>query len=164
MLGVLAALVACLAVAATVFGNESGVEPRLLLLAMAALVCVTPARRLIGALPLDRTPAPGLGPEPRDEQDAGAAYTAWQGRVNGGTGSARAATLRLVPALRDLARLRLAERRGISLDHTPEAAAGALGPAAWQILRPDAPRPTEANLPGVPLAQVAEVVRAMEAL
>jgi hypothetical protein len=163
--GILATLVACLAVASTVFGDRSGVDPRLLLFSIGALVCVVPVRRLVAALPIDARRAPALlGRTEAAAPATSPGFTSWLGRVNGGTTSARAATLRLVPALRDVARQRLFDRRGISFDHAPAAAAAALGPTAWDLLRPDAPRSTEATRPGVPLDQLAVTVRALEEL
>lgn len=84
--------------------------------------------------------------------------------MNGGTTSARAATFRLVPPLRDLARLRLADRRAVSLDHQPARAAAALGTTAWAVLDPTVPGAVESDRPGLPLATVAAVVDALEDL
>lgn len=165
LLGLGVALAASLALASTVFGDESGVDPRLLLYAMAGCACIVPVRRLLAHLPMDRRRAPALGGHrPAMAALPSNAATSWTGRVNSGTASARAATLRLVPALRDLARLRLADRRGISLDHAPGPASAALGPGPWALLRPDAARPMEAAAPGIPLPRLAETIDALERL
>jgi hypothetical protein len=47
---------------------------------------------------------------------------------------------RLRPRLRRIAEARL-RGHGIDLDASPEEAAEVLGPAAWDVLRPDRPRP-----------------------
>jgi hypothetical protein len=78
--------------------------------------------------------------------------------------SGRAARVRLQPRLRDVARYRLAQSRGIDLDREPERAAAAVGPEAWTILAPPTgpiPDPDDA---GVALATIAATVAALEAL
>jgi hypothetical protein len=154
-------------VAASAFGRAGAVDPRPLLIAMAAVVAVVPLRRLVAVLPIDDSRVPRLAGR-RDASGsavpAPGALATWVGRVNGGTTSARAATLRLVPGLREIARVRLADRRGISLDHAPVAAAEALGPVAWSVLRPDAPRVVESSMPGMRVDVVDEVVTRLEQL
>jgi len=162
-----AALVAALALASTLFTREDGVDPRPLLLAVGAVVAVAPLRRLVASLPLDHARAPGLRPAPAPPGPTDlppASLATWIGRVNGGTSSARAATFRLVPGLRDIARFRLADRKGLSLDHDPDGAAAALGPVTWAVIRPDAPRNVEASLPGLRVDVVDEVVTTLERL
>lgn len=162
-----AALVVALALASTLFTREDGVDPRPLLIALGAVIAAVPLRRLVAALPLEDERVPSLRPartDPSDGDLAPASLAAWIGRVNGGTSSARAATLRLIPGIREIARVRLADRTGISLDHSPEAAAAALGPVAWALIRPDAPRNVEASMPGLRVEVVDEVVTTLERL
>lgn len=163
-----AAAIAMMALSATVFGGSDGVDPRGLLLAIGMVAAVVPISHLVRQLPIDREDVPGL----RASGDEGVADTpaapgplvAWTGRVNGGTSSARAATLRLVPALQELTTLRLADRRGVGFDAAPAAAADLLGPASWSILRPDTARPMEADLPGIPIDTLEQLVTALEDL
>ncbi|MDX6486521.1 MAG: hypothetical protein QOF43_1674 [Gaiellaceae bacterium] len=65
---------------------------------------------------------------------------------------------RLLPLLRDVAAARL----GYELGQRPDAAALRLGDKAWQALRPDAPAPVDPAAPGLPLAQIRDVVTALE--
>lgn len=57
LLGLGLTLVLAASVAITVFGRDERVDPRLPLLAMAAVVAVLPVRRLLAALALDPTPS-----------------------------------------------------------------------------------------------------------
>ena len=84
--------------------------------------------------------------------------------VDGACLSGRAARVRLQPRLRELARHRLAVRRGIDLHADPAAAAAVLGPDAWALLAPPAGRVPEPEDPGVPLDAIAAAVDALEAL
>lgn len=160
-------MLAMLALAATVFGGEAGVDPRGLLIAMGAVAAALPLAHLLRHLPLDHDDAPSLGaPRPSGDADLGLppALVVWTGRVNGGTSSARAATLRLVPALQELTALRLADRRGVSPGHDPRAAAAVLGPVAWSLVDPTVARPVEGNWPGVPLDTLDHLVTTLEHL
>jgi hypothetical protein len=164
--GIVLAGLASAAIASTLFGRREGVDPRLLVLAMVATFALGPTRRLIAALPLDHRQAPPLRTVvgPTDGTAVPPGLTRWIGRVNGGTASARAATIRLVPDLRELTRLRLADRTGISLDHAPAEAASILGPRVWSIVDPDAARSIEADRPGLSLDDVEELTAALERL
>jgi hypothetical protein len=70
---------------------------------------------------------------------------------------------RLRPHLVRIAEQRLA-RHGIDPARHPDAARAAVGDAAWDLIRPDRPRPHQRNQPGVPLAQIRETVERLEAL
>jgi hypothetical protein len=154
-----------LAVAATVFGDRDGVDPRYPLLALGVVAAAVPLLGLLRHLPPDPTSAPGLV---RRRHETGstppAPLIAWVGRVNGGTTSARAATLRLAPALRELTALRLADRRGVSIDHDPVASHRLLGDRAWGIVRADVSRSMDADGPGIPLDAVEELTTVLEDL
>jgi hypothetical protein len=56
----------------------------------------------------------------------------------------------------------LRSRRGIVADESPELARAELGPAAWDLLRPDRPAPAERLGPGIPLHELSEVVDTLE--
>jgi hypothetical protein len=70
---------------------------------------------------------------------------------------------RLRPVLVEVAEARLG-RRGLRLDHDAEQARRLLGPAAWELVRPDRPAPPSREAPGVPAGQLDEVLDALEAL
>jgi dihydrofolate synthase/folylpolyglutamate synthase len=68
----------------------------------------------------------------------------------------------LGPTLREIAEHRLESRRGIRYDERPAAAAAALGPAAWELLRPDRREPADRMGPGLPLERLNEIVAGLE--
>jgi hypothetical protein len=70
---------------------------------------------------------------------------------------------RLRPLLVEIAELRLA-RRGLRLDRDPVEARRLLGPAAWELVRPDRPPPPGRDAPGVEAQGLDEVLEALEAL
>ena len=55
-------------------------------------------------------------------------------------------------------------KRGIDLARDPQAAAAALGPAAWELLRPDRPEPPERGTRGDAAASIRSVLEALESL
>jgi hypothetical protein len=69
---------------------------------------------------------------------------------------------RLRPVLREIAAYRLSSRLGIDLDDDAEAARRALGPEAWELVRPDRPPPPDRLGRGRPLAELRAVVDALE--
>ncbi len=71
---------------------------------------------------------------------------------------------RLRPLLREVAELRLAARHGISLDGDPAAAAAALGPELWELLRPDRRPPARDAAPGASPAALRAMVERLEAV
>ena len=76
-------------------------------------------------------------------------------------GSAGDTHERLCPLLRDIARDRLATA-GIDLDRDPEAAALAVGPETWELVRGDRPPPDDRHSAGVALADVSAAVDRLE--
>jgi hypothetical protein len=76
-----------------------------------------------------------------------------------GVASAVELHARLLPKLRDTAAARLAAR-GAALSEAREA----LGPDAWELLRPDCPVPEDRTAAGVPLRRIAALVDAVERL
>jgi len=69
---------------------------------------------------------------------------------------------RLRPTLREVAAYRLSAHRGIDLDHDAEAARAALGPEAWELVRPDRPPPPDRLARGRRLAELRAAVDALE--
>ena len=70
---------------------------------------------------------------------------------------------RLRPVLVEIAEARLA-RRGISLDRDGEEARRLLGPAVWDLVRPDRPAPRRRDTPGIPPGELEEILDALEAV
>jgi hypothetical protein len=81
-------------------------------------------------------------------------------------GTARAYDLyrRLRPTLREVAAHRLATRRGIDLDRSPEEARAVLGEEAWEVVRPDRRPPEDRFAPGLPIAALGRIVDRLEAV
>jgi hypothetical protein len=79
-----------------------------------------------------------------------------------GLDDASGAHVDLRPLLRGIAAQRLRARR-IDLDRDPRAAE-LLGPEAWELLRPDRPRPADPFAPGFDEAALVRVLDAIEAL
>ncbi|HEV8648527.1 MAG TPA: hypothetical protein VG276_03800 [Actinomycetes bacterium] len=71
---------------------------------------------------------------------------------------------RVRPVLREVAELRLAARRGISLDGDPAAAAAALGPDLWELVRADRRPPADQTAPGATPAALGAMLDRLEAI
>jgi hypothetical protein len=77
--------------------------------------------------------------------------------------SASAAHTLLRPALVEIAEARLG-RRGLRLDRDAAEARRLLGPAAWELVRPDRPAPSSRFAPGIGVRELDEILDALEAL
>jgi hypothetical protein len=71
---------------------------------------------------------------------------------------------RLVPRLRAVASDLLASHRDVSLTVEQDRAAEILGPATWELVRPDRPAPEDRLADGIPRGDLAVVVDALEAV
>jgi hypothetical protein len=71
--------------------------------------------------------------------------------------------LRLRPVLREIAEARL-RRRGLELDRGGRAVEQLLGPAAWELLRPDRPAPRDRDAAGMSVRELRAVVETLERL
>jgi hypothetical protein len=100
----------------------------------------------------ERTPEEPLRPK---------GLRAMERQVGMARGSAGDTHERLCPLLRDIARDRLATA-GIDLDRDPEAAALAVGPETWELVRGDRPPPDDRHSAGVALADVGAAVDRLE--
>jgi len=69
---------------------------------------------------------------------------------------------RLRPMLREIAAHRLAIHRSVDLDLQPEEARKVLGPAAWDLVRPDRPDPPDRHARGIEMAAIGNIVAALE--
>jgi hypothetical protein len=77
--------------------------------------------------------------------------------------SASSAHTRLRPVLVEIAEARLA-RRGVRLDRDVEEAWRLLGPAVWDLVRPDRPAPRGRDARGIPPRRLEEMLDVLEAL
>ena len=77
--------------------------------------------------------------------------------------SGLSAHTRLRPVLVEIAEDRLA-RRGLRLDRDVEEARRVLGPAVWDLVRPDRPAPRRRDTPGIPPRRLEEILDDLEAL
>ena len=76
--------------------------------------------------------------------------------------SGLSAHTRLRPVLVEIAEARLA-RRGLRLDQDVEEARRVLGPAVWDLVRPDRPAPRRRDTPGIPPRRLEEILDGLEA-
>ena len=83
--------------------------------------------------------------------------------VGWATASAMDVHTRLRPVLAEAATTRLA-RHGLRLDGDPAEVRRLLGPAAWDLLRPDRPVPADVAAPGLSARELGAVLDALEAL
>jgi hypothetical protein len=71
---------------------------------------------------------------------------------------------RLRPVLREVAKQRLADRRGLRLDSGDPRVEDACGEELWDVVRPDREAPDHRFLPGLPPAALHRVVERLEAI
>jgi hypothetical protein len=72
--------------------------------------------------------------------------------------------VRLRPLLREVAAHRLWSHYGVDLDDEPARARELVGPAAWELVRPDRAVPADRLGPGLALTELGEVVAELERL
>lgn len=72
--------------------------------------------------------------------------------------------VRLRPLLRDVAGYRLAARHGVDLASQPDLARAILGPAAWDLVRPDRPEPADRQARGADPETLAAIIAALESV
>ena len=85
-------------------------------------------------------------------------------RIVGWSGeSGMSAHTRLRPVLVEIAEARLV-RRGLRLERDVEASRRLLGPAVWELVRPDRPTPRGRDAPGIPPRRLEEMLDVLEAL
>lgn len=124
------------------------------LIAVLALTLAPYAREEPSALDR-RPPLPPPDRRPRD-------LVRLEREIELATQTAFDAHYRLRPTLRPIAETRL-RARGVDLDSAPGTEA-LLGPEAWELVRPDRPRPRRHDAPGPTLAAIDAAVAALEEL
>jgi hypothetical protein len=77
--------------------------------------------------------------------------------------SGMSAHTRLRPVLVEIAEARLV-RRGVRLERDLEESRRLLGPAVWELVRPDRPTPRGRDAPGIPPRRLEEMLDVLEAL
>jgi hypothetical protein len=125
-----------------------------LVLAVRAMGLALPARPSAFDAALDRTHPP---PDPVGTLDR-AGGVVWNATANAGD-----AHWRLRPVLRDIAAVEL-HARGIDLDRDVDGARALVGEEAWELIRPDRPRPDEPFAPGIPPESLARILAVLERL
>jgi hypothetical protein len=69
---------------------------------------------------------------------------------------------RLRPLVLDIARQRLADHTGVRIEADPDAAARALGPETWELVRPDRPLPGDRRARGMTPERMRAVIESLE--
>ena len=77
--------------------------------------------------------------------------------------SGMSAHTRLRPVLAEIVEARLV-RRGLRLERDVEESQRLLGPAVWELVRPDRPAPRGRDAPGIPPRRLEEMLDVLEAL
>jgi hypothetical protein len=108
-------------------------------LAVGAFAVLATLRATVGRLPAEQS-SPIDEPRPPRKDERPKDLLDLENLVEMSAESEFDLYFRLRPRLRRIAEAKL-RGRGIDLDRSPEEAAEALGPAAWDVLRPDRPRP-----------------------
>jgi hypothetical protein len=72
--------------------------------------------------------------------------------------------IRLRPVLREIAAQRLRAQYGVDLDSEPGRARELIGPATWEVVRPERPPPDDRLSAGPPLSYFREVAAELERL
>jgi hypothetical protein len=136
--------------------------------AEAVIIAVGATGAGIGVAALAKLPARGRRPDdrdrPSDRPDPRPAQLVRLERTVEWSGeSGSSAHTRLRPVLVEIAEARLAHC-GVRLDRDVEEARRLLGPAAWDLVRPDRPAPRARDAPGIPPHRLREILDALEPL
>jgi hypothetical protein len=117
----------------------------------------------LGTLPRERPTRLDAASPARNRQTRPRELVKLEREIGLSTETAFDAHYRLRPTVRRVSaeRLRL---RGIDLDAPAGPAAALLGPEAWDLVRPDRPRPRDHDAPGLPLEGIAVIIAAVERL
>jgi hypothetical protein len=119
--------------------------------------------RTLGRLPRERPSRLDATPSGRIRQTRPRELVKLEREVGLSTETAFDSYYRLRPTVRDIAASRL-RLRGIELDSPTSPASSMLGPEAWDLVRPERPRPRDHDAPGMTLERIAAVVDEIESL
>jgi hypothetical protein len=133
------------------------------LFAVGTLALLLAIARTVGTLPRERPTRLDAAPLTSIRQPRPRELVKLERGVALSTETAFDAYYRIRPVVRRVAASRL-RLRGIDLDAAAASAEALLGPEAWDLLRPDRPRPHDHDAPGLPLERIDTVVRAVEEL
>ncbi len=154
---------AALVGAVATWPGRAAVAVTVYLLATGCAALLTAIGHTLGGLPRERptrldarrrSPAPHRRPRELVKLEREVALS---------TETAFDAHFRLRPAARRIAQARLGAR-AVALDAHAGTAEAVLGPEAWDLVRPDRPRPRDHDAPGLPLERIDAAVRSLEAL
>jgi hypothetical protein len=159
---VAAAATGALAVALALRPADRALALDVYFLAAGGIALLAVLRSTVERLPRERpTPLDGVAARPRVERPPDLAEL--EQAVDLGAQSEFDLYFRLRPRLRRIAAARL-HAKGIELDSGDGAAAAALGPAVWELLRPDRPRPDSGGSRARSLRAIETAVDALERL
>jgi hypothetical protein len=131
----------------------------------ALILCLVILRVTVNALGRAYPPARPLRPRAarsRDDRRPPSGLARLENHAALGVAGAFDLHHRLCPRLRRLAEGLVETRRHISFDRDPEAARAALGPTAWELVRPDRPPPANRIARGLPISDLRSVVESFE--
>jgi len=133
------------------------------LIAVGTLALLLAIARTLGTLPRERPTRLDAAPLTSIRQPRPRELVKLEREVGLSTETAFDAYYRLRPTVRRVAASRLA-LRGIDLDAPTGSAEALLGPEAWDLVRPDRPRPRDHDAPGLRIDRIDAVVTAVEEL
>ena len=122
--------------------------------AVAALEAAVPRRPSAFDAAFSQAPRGRAGP---------ASLAALEREVTLACGTAFDVHYRLRPTLRRLAS-GLVAQRGVDLDRSPDRAAALVGPAVWELVRPERPAPADRTAPGLSVETIEHLVDGLERL
>jgi hypothetical protein len=143
--------------------GKAGTIAHLWLAAVLALALGYTLDRLLRTIPRRASAFDAAFAPPRRTRARPASLARVEREVTLATGTAFDVHFRLRPLVAPLA-TGLLLRRGVDPERRPDAAAELLGPALWELVRPDRPAPDDRTAPGIPLAAVERLVDDLERL
>ena len=146
-----------------VLPERAGVVAHGLLVVLLALALAVALERLRRALPQQRSGFEAAFVRAGPGSARPATLARMEREVTLATGTAFDVHYRLRPVLRTIA-AGLVARRGVELDRMPERAEALVGPATWELVRPDRPAPVDRTAPGLRVEDVERAVADLEHL
>jgi hypothetical protein len=143
--------------------GDAALAVDLYLLFVGTLGLLLAIARTLGTLPRERPTRLDAAPPGLTRQTRPRELVKLEREVGLSTETAFDAHYRLRPTVRSVAAARL-RLRGIDLDSPTGPSASLLGPEAWDLVRPERPRPRDHDAPGLQLDRIAAIVDAVEQL